>query len=253
VSRRSESNVVAHPARGGGATWLLRLPVRRSAIRPAILRREGPGARILAHLAAAEGESRKARILAELRAQGQEPALDVLAHGLADEETALRVEAAAIDLLGVADLTNSVRGWRNVQLGRLPLAELMTYYAAKPVEVTDPVLLIRINQLYRHGMPAHDLYEATRGVWRLGSRCRGAKYALAVFEGVVRDAYQLDEWHKAGTTAYTTRDANELRLPGRQEFTGHVAPNEIRDRYVGKSVAAYFKRGQQSPVVYVNC
>jgi uncharacterized protein len=213
---------------------------------------KGRGRRILAHLSSA-GESRKARVLAELRAEGREPGLEVLAHGLADEETAFRVEAAAIDLLGLEDLTNAVRGWRSVQLGRLPLSELMTYYAAKPVEVTDPVLLIRINQLYRHGMPAHELYEATRGVWRLGARCQGAKYALAVFEGVVREAYQIDEWHAAGTTPYTSRDAKELAIPGRQEFLGQPASESIRDRYVGKSVAAYFKRGQQSPVVYVNC
>ena len=213
---------------------------------------KGQGTRILSHLSA-EGESRKARVLGELRAEGREPRLEVLAHGLADEETALRVEAASIDLLGLADLTNAVRGWRSVQLGRLPLSELMTYYAAKPVEVIDPVLLIRINQLYRHGMPAHDLYEATRGVWRLGARCRGAKYALAVFEGVVREVYEIDEWHEAGTTPYTTRDAEELKMEGRQEFIGRLAANDVRDRYVGKSVAAYFKRGQQSPVVYVNC
>jgi uncharacterized protein len=213
---------------------------------------KGRGRRIVAHLSAA-GETRKARILAEIREEGHEPRLDVLAHGLADEETALRVEAAAIDLLGLADLTNCVRGWRSVQLGRLPLAELMTYYAAEPVDAADPVLLIRINQLYRHGMPAHDLYEATRGVWRLGSRCKGAKYALAVFEGVVREVYAVDEWHEAGSTDHTTRDTNELRIPGRQEFIGSVAPDSVRNRYVGRSVAAYFKRGQQSPVVYVNC
>lgn len=213
---------------------------------------KGQGVRILAHLGAA-GESRKARTMAELREQGLEPRLDVLAHGLPDEETALRIEAAAIDLLGLDDLTNEVRGWRSIEMGRLPLSELMIYYAAEPVEVTDQALLIRINRLYRHGMSAVELYEATRGVWRVGLRREGAKYALAVFEGVVRETYVIESWHPAASTAYSTRDTAEMSTEGRWEFTGRVAPDEVRDRYFGKSVAAYFRRGQQSPVVYVNC
>jgi hypothetical protein len=213
---------------------------------------KGQGARILAHLSAA-GESRKVRMISELRELGLEPRLDVLAHGLPDEETALRIEAAAIDLLGLDDLTNEVRGWRSVEMGRLPLAELMIYYAAKPVEVADPALLIRINRLYRHGMSGLELYEATRGVWRVGTRREEARYALAVFEGVVREVYLIERWHPAATTAYSTRDSREMSTEGRWEFTGRVAPVEVRDRYFGRSVAAYFRRGQQSPVVYVNC
>jgi uncharacterized protein len=213
---------------------------------------KGQGERILSHLSQT-GESRKVKVLAELERAGLEPRLEVLAHALADEETAFRIEAAVIDLLGLDDLTNLCRGWRSIELGRLPLSELMTYYAAEPVQVEDPALLIRINQLYRHNMPAHDLYEATRGVWRLGERREGATYALAVFEGVVREVYEVEQWHPAGTTQYWSRDQEELKIDGRWEFTGRPAAARIRDRYVGRSVASYFKKGQQSPVVYVNC
>jgi uncharacterized protein len=213
---------------------------------------KGQGERILAHLSE-KSESRKAKVLAELDRAGLEPRIEVLAHALADEETAFGIEAAVIDLLGLDDLTNLCRGWRSIQLGRLPLSELMIYYAAKPVEVEDPALVIRINQLYRHNMPAHDLYEATRGVWRLGERREGAQYALAVFEGVVREVYEIEEWHPAGSTPYWSRDQEELKIDGRWEFTGRPAPSSVRERYNGRSVASYFKKGQQSPVVYVSC
>ena len=213
---------------------------------------KGQGERILSHLTE-QGESRKHRVIAELARDGKEPRLEVLAHALADEETAFRVEAAVIDALGLDDLTNLCRGWMSIQLGRLPLSELMVYYAAEPVAVDEPALLIRINQLYRHNMPAHDLYEATRGVWRLGERRLGAKYALAVFEGVVREVFAIEGWHPAGSTPYWSRDQKELRMEGRSEFTGQSAPESIRRKYVGRSVASYFKRGQQSPVVYANC
>lgn len=214
---------------------------------------KGVGERILSHLSEA-GESRKHRMIAELRAEGLAPRLEVLTHALPNEETAFRIEAAVIDLFGLDDLTNAVRGWRSVQLGRLPLSELMFYYAAKPIEVVHPSLLIRINRLYRHGMSALELYEATRGIWKLGPRREGARYAMAVFEGVVREVYEIGSWHPAGSTPYTTRDNAELaERSERWEFVGGVVDEETRSRYIGASVASYFRRGQQSPITYVNC
>ena len=178
--------------------------------------------------------------------------MDVLAHMLPDAEAALRLEAAVIDLLGLGNLTNRVRGWRSVQFGRQTVDQLIGYYAAKPVEVTEKALLIRINRMYRHGMPADELYEATRGVWRLGERRTQAEYALAVFEGVVREVYQIGAWSPAGTLSYAYRPLEEVRVLGRWEFSGPIADAEVRDRYLLRSVIAYFKAGQQNPVVYVN-
>lgn len=212
---------------------------------------KGKGERALTHLLV-EGESRKAQVLDELRQAGCEPRIDILAHQLPDEDTALRIEAAVIDLFGLGDLTNQVRGWHSIQWGRVPLSELVVHYAAKPVTLTDPVLLIRINQLYRYGISAHALYEATRGVWKLGKRREKAKYALAVFEGVVREVYTIDTWHPAGTIPYTARPTDELKVAGRWEFIGVVAAEPVRSRYLNGSVAEYFKHGQQNPVVYVN-
>ncbi len=97
-----------------------------------------------------------------------------------------------------------------------------------------------------------ELYEATRGTWKLGERRKGARYAFAVFEGVVREVYEIEAWHHAGSTPYATRDAAKLKLD-RWEFTGRPADESIRSEYVGGSVAAYFRRGQQMPTLYVNC
>lgn len=213
---------------------------------------KGRNDRVLAHLSE-KAESEKCRRIEALHALGMSPRIDILAHELKDEETAFRIEAAIIDLLGLDILTNEVRGWRSVQLGRLPLSELLTYYAARPVTVEVPALLIRINRLFRHNMKAEELYEATRGVWRIGERCRKAKYAFAVFERVVREVYEIESWHAAATTPYATRDASQLTTDRRREFVGHVAAEPIRARYVGGSVAQQFQQGLRSPVVYVNC
>ena len=213
---------------------------------------KGKGDRILAHFSD-QKDSEKVRILSEIEAAGLQPRLDILAHGLKDEETAFRIEAAAIDLLGIYALSNLVRGWKSVQFGRMSLDELLGYYAAEPVSIRHPVLLIRVNKLYRHNMTPLELLEATRGIWRVGPRRAGAQFAFALFEGVVREVYQILAWYPACTLQYLTRDLSQRDRTGRWEFDGKVADEDIRALYRGRSVQDYLKRGNQSPTVYVNC
>ncbi len=123
----------------------------------------------------------------------------------------------------------------------------------EPIEVTEPALLIRIPRFYRRGMSAQALYEATRGVWKVGQRREVAKFAFAVFEGLIMAVYEIESWHPAGSTVYTTRHSEEVRRPGRWEFCGREAGGNMAAKYVGRSVASCFPRGQQNPVVYVNC
>lgn len=57
--------------------------------------------------------------------------------------------------------------------------------------ISHRVILIRIPILYRLGMNTTELYEATRGVWRLnGRKARGAEYVFAVIDQTVREVYK---------------------------------------------------------------
>jgi hypothetical protein len=178
----------------------------------------------------------------------------MLAHGLRTEQEAYNIEAAAIGLLGLENLTNRVVGKDSLRFGRKRLSELEGYYAAKPVKITDPVILIRVNQLYRHGMPAAELYDITRGVWVLGlSRASKMKYVFAVYEGVVREVFEPEEWMPALTTKYPTRtDLVPEDAKGRIEFVGKVAPEAIRQKYLLGDVTAYTKVSLQAPCLYIN-
>ena len=104
------------------------------------------------------------------------------------------------------------------------------------VDVTEPSILIRINQLYRSGMSQAALYEATRGVWKAAAPRRDqAKYALAIAPGgIVCAVYEITEWHPAGTTAYRTRDASTFSREGRSEFTGTEAAKASRQNNLTK-------------------
>ncbi len=209
---------------------------------------KGKGDRVLSHL---EATTPLGRHIRRLRKRGLEPKIDILVHGLKSEETALRIEAALIDLIGKDKLLNQVRGWQSMDVGRAPLTELVSYYGARRVKITHPALLIRINQYYYPDIPALELYEATRGIWKAGPRREGARYAFAVYDGVVREVYEIRKWHPAGSTRYQTR--KDVRSPGRWEFTGTVAPERIRQRYLNRDVRTYFSTQSQNPITYVNC
>ncbi len=95
------------------------------------------------------------------------------------------------------------------------------------------------------------LYEITREIWVLGERRNQARFAMAVYAGIVREVYKIESWHPAGSTTYSTRSQTELakQKDRRWEFTGQVALEPERSRYKGRSVAHLFRAGQQSPVV----
>ena len=65
---------------------------------------KGKGNRVFTHLDE-QSENDKVHKINEIRERGEEPIIEILAHGL-DNETALKVEAAAIDLIGIKNLTN---------------------------------------------------------------------------------------------------------------------------------------------------
>jgi hypothetical protein len=111
-----------------------------------------------------------------------------------------------------------------------------------------------VNQLYRHGMPAAELYDITRGVWVLSfERTAKMKYVFAVYEGVVREVYEIDKWQPAQIGGYAIRtDLLPEDAKGRIEFVGKLAPEAIRQKYLLGDVTAYTKVSLQAPCLYIN-
>lgn len=96
------------------------------------------------------------------------------------------------------------------------------------------------------------LYEAVRGVWKVGVARSNVELVFAVANGIVREVFVVNQWHPAGTTHYVTRNMKDIQVRGRWEFTGIPASDKIRNKYIGKSVAHYFQRGNANPIFYVN-
>lgn len=92
-----------------------------------------------------------------------------------------------------------------------------------------------------------ELYDATRSVWRIGEDREKVKYAFSVFDGIV---HEVLAWFQAGST-FNTRgflDGDKSRW----EFVGQKAEENIRTKYIRKSVEHYLSRNAQNPIKYVN-
>lgn len=219
---------------------------------------KGNGNRVFSHLDD-ESESNKTNVIKELMKQNIEPKIEILVHGL-DSDTALRVESSIIDLLGVGNLTNVQSGYLSSKFGRMSPEQLTSIYSKDCVEIVEPSILIRVNRLFRHNMSSVELYDVTRSSWRLKlENAKKSKYAFAIYQGVIQEVYEILGWYAGGSTLSSRVDLQENCDDGaslesqRYEFVGNIAPKDIRNKYLLKSIKEdVFKSGNSNPVMYVN-
>lgn len=116
-------------------------------------------------------------------------------------------------------------------------------------DITDNIVIIKINKSYREGMSDRELYDVTRGCWKRSlASVEKADYALAVVKGVVKEVYQIDIWLPAEEEIRETILYNEKTDAGRIIFRGKVADEKIRQKYRNHSVSGLFKWGEASPI-----
>ena len=91
--------------------------------------------------------------------------IDILAYGL-DDKTALAIESACIDLMGIDNLANLVRG-QGDNVKRVPLNELANLLMEKTVKVAPEHkgVAILINRDYKPTFGDLETFEYTRGIW----------------------------------------------------------------------------------------
>ncbi len=198
-------------------------------------------------------QSDKTATIGELQKLGIRPRIELLKYGLTESQ-ALLVEATAIDLLEVGNLTNTVRGFGSRVGSRGTVEQVAAQLDAPDVKITDPVILITINKLFHHDMTLQELYDATRSAWKLGSKRETAEYALSIYRGVVREVFRIEAWVPGGSTM-KSRDTEGRPNPryDRWEFVGQVAEDPVRRRYLNRSVRHLVKPGAQNPIQYVKC
>ena len=198
-----------------------------------------------------EPMSPKAKLISDIGQRGDKVIQKVIRFGLSEEE-ALSVEAALIDMLNLIEpdlLSNQISG-QGVAEGIIDAIDLATALSAKPLHSDLPILLIKIERRWSRLMATHEaahqiapseIYDSVRGNWKLSvQRANKAQCVLAVARGLVRGAFVVNKkWFDSIET-------------GRKCFDGVEAPDPFKS-FIGQSVTAYFKKGSQNPIRYLNC
>lgn len=209
---------------------------------------KGQGDRCLQHLKE-EGSSakvEKVKHLASLNRLG----IDILRHGIETDKIAKIIESTCIDLLGVGELTNKVRG-SSSEMGRTSIEEIHNLQSGELIDISieHEGLAFLLNSTYKSGMSELELFEATRGVWRNIPRDESIKFAYATYGGLVKEVYEVHGWLNAGLQQYFTRSFEGRDISERWEFLGRKAPESIRRQYIGKVINK--ERSYGSPFVKV--
>jgi len=222
---------------------------------------KGTGQRLLAHGIEADlgGEIRtdsaKLRQIRDIRTGAVEPRIDIVRHGLSEDEAFL-VEAALIDCLD--DLTNAVVG-HGSERDRRSIVEYATIYGADPVPSdAPPAVLIRLSRWtelqeelepgvwrggsgYRPAMTQVELADTTRAWWKISAdrvTRDGFTYAVSVFEGVTRAVMEIGDWTQ--------------RTDGRRAFTATpILSGAVHEAWVGQfGRRVNFASNSQNPITY---
>lgn len=201
---------------------------------------KGVGNRIFHHASCALNtyiDSDKLNLIREIHNSNMEVEYYILRHGLSGEQ-ALEIESACIDLLGLENLKNIVKGHDSWERGLKTVDEIIQFYDAKVITIEEFTVIITINRVYRRFMTPAELYDATRRSWKIANwRINRIKYAIASYRGIVREVYAVERWDR-------TEDGK------RWYFTGKIANAEIREKYINQSLENYNKKGSQNPIRY---
>jgi hypothetical protein len=118
------------------------------------------------------------------------------------------------------------------------------------IEIIEPAITVKINRSYRNGISSAELYEITRGIWKINDKEKRekAEYVFAIYYGRIIEVYEVEQWYKANSTPYQFRKHDPAVAKSRYEFVGQVASDGIRSKYVGKNIARTYQT-----INYYNC
>lgn len=188
-----------------------------------------------------EDDPNKFKIIHAILQEGME-VIHVIQRWNLTEREALQVEAALIDCY--QGLTNLQRGYHADDYGVTNAQILIRRFACQVYDEPNDFkyLIIKVQQwrlddlIVQHGSDTR--YEATRWCWHIRPRSIDEfPYVFSVTGGIVREVYAIERWLPADE--------------GRYAFEGKIAPQEIRERFIGLRIPdKYSKKGMASPVLF---
>jgi len=209
-------------------------------------------------------DSDKYEKIRDINSQGRTVKHVIVRHGMTDD-VAFEVESALIDLANTtgARLTNMMSGHHSIEKGLMSSAEIARKYNAKPLnELSDNAVIININRRYKrfkqqmiNGLLSNEkdlVYEAIKEAWVISKhRRQSLDYVLAEYKGLIVEVYkilekkntdgQIKKWYPVKTNDKTCN---------RWGFYGERACDEIRNKYINRSISHLKSKGAANPIRY---
>ena len=230
---------------------------------------KGVGSRVLSH---ANGvidnddppETMKLQTIAAIHDAGLEVESFVVQHGLSDSDHAFATESALYGLLQLLNerkehnlftLTNLIQPPTFETYGLMSVDDVLAIYG-EPVDSTlipHNSILVKPKETWRRGMSREELWEVTRGWWRLNEqRLKSIRYVFSIPNFVIRAVWEVrpEDWrHQAdgdrGWEDVQHARPTEAKQRPRLGFTSCVDVSESRFALVlNKSVENFFLDGQ---------
>jgi uncharacterized protein len=176
----------------------------------------------------------------------------ILRHGLSENE-AYQIEASLIDTLTYCGLllSNKVGGHNSVEKGLMTSEEIKRLYNAQPLDkIADDCILININRKYKRGIGGQSIYQATKETWTIRkNKLPQLKYVLSEYRGLIVEVFKINEWYEK-ERGFTPKAKQFGKTKIGFGFNGEVAPDEIRNQYLNRSIAHIKKKGAASAIRY---
>ena len=181
----------------------------------------------------------KFEVIESLRVTGG-PEIDIIRHGLTEYQ-ALLLESSLIDVLGVDQITNKVRGIDANKYGLMSPKNVEANFKGKEFKLKISAVCFKINRAWRKNMSKDELYNKTRGTWNLSlKRAQRAEYGIGLCHGVIRSIYKINGW-----------ETDYQRSPVRHRFHGEEYDN--LQNYLGYSMLNHPGHKVRGPLFYYNC
>ena len=177
----------------------------------------------------------------------------IVTHGIKTEEEAFRIETVLIDVLEkIGTLTNRQLGHNaNSLFGMKTADEIIRMYSADPLcNIGDDCVIININENYDRAMCENSIFEATKGTWKMAEwRTKKIKYVLSEYRGLIVEVFEVTEWYKQ-SRPYGPKSKKYGQVYDGFAFEGKVAGDNIRNKYINKSVKHKKIKGRSNPIMY---
>jgi uncharacterized protein len=188
----------------------------------------------------------------EINKKGKAAEHIIVRHGLSERE-AFEIEATLIDVLDFlkSGLTNIAGGQKSIEKGLMTSDEIKRLYNALPLtQISNDCIIININRQYERGNRKDAIYQATKETWTIDkSRIKDLKFVLSEYRGLIVEVFEVRNWYeKERGFNVGTKKYGQIKVGF--GFEGQVAPDEIRNKYLNKSISHIKIKGSATVVRY---